>query len=719
MIEVYVTTGIAAVVTAFAFIAWLMVRSRKNTSASRGAQETWTRQDGQMLKLMEAGNLVLTQYSASGRLEYISPEIKRITGIGSADFISGRRRLNELVHPQDAAALESLERTRSNGDGEHADIDCRIQDQRNNWHWLHIQQRRIVRRNKTVGYETISVDYTALAELKAQKKRATKLQKMSTLILESFLATDDTRATLNRNLERIAKELEITEATIHDFENSDECSLLGSWPDTDRTSSRLTHRPLTASESEQIRAACPVLTPIRFGMESGHSGDNTRPLCRDAGSLTGIIIPVQVIGELSLVLTFARDRHKPWHADEISALQLIAQSISRRLERERAVQERTHFDEITRGHERSEIIAHLASGIAHDFNNIVFAISGRVQLLQRRTEDQKTNESLNEIQMTLKGAKGLIGALLTMHKGSPRPTGRVRIGPEVKAVMTMIRRLIPRRIELSLDMNDIGDVEVELGAESLHQILMNLVINARDAIDNKGRIALSMTRTFDRHDTPMLTIDIDDDGPGIPESRRAEVFQPFVTSKSSGRGTGLGLSIVQRVIQESGGEISLEKSPMGGLRVHVGLRIASGEGPHVQDTSPLRERAPVSVRQRLKRVLIVEDDETIKALLTRFFQSIGVAVTSHGDAREVEASLRESTPPFDVLVMDIDLPYKTGVECIKELRGQGLQTPCVLITGGLSEKPEGITNLGFLRKPFEIDELEALCTAMLEDSHEA
>ena len=287
MIEVYVTTGIAAVVTAFAFIAWLMVRSRKNTSASRGAQETWTRQDGQMLKLMEAGNLVLTQYSASGRLEYISPEIKRITGIGSADFISGRRRLNELVHPQDAAALESLERTRSNGDGEHADIDCRIQDQRNNWHWLHIQQRRIVRRNKTVGYETISVDYTALAELKAQKKRATKLQKMSTLILESFLATDDTRATLNRNLERIAKELEITEATIHDFENSDGCSLLGSWPDTDRTSSRLTHRPLTASESEQIRAACQVLTPIRFGMESGHSGDNTRPLCRDAASLTG------------------------------------------------------------------------------------------------------------------------------------------------------------------------------------------------------------------------------------------------------------------------------------------------------------------------------------------------------------------------------------------------------------------------------------------------
>lgn len=92
-------------------------------------------------------------------------------------------------------------------------------------------------------------------------------------------------------------------------------------------------------------------------------------------------------------------------------------------------------------------------------------------------------------------------------------------------------------------------------------------------------------------------------------------------------------------------------------------------------------------------------------------------MTSHGDARDVEASLRETTPPFDVLVMDIDLPYKTGVECIKEIRGQGLQTPCVLITGGLSEKPEGIRNLGFLRKPFEIDELEAICHSMIEDSY--
>jgi CheY-like chemotaxis protein len=240
---------------------------------------------------------------------------------------------------------------------------------------------------------------------------------------------------------------------------------------------------------------------------------------------------------------------------------------------------------------------------------------------------------------------------------------------------------------------------------------MNLVINARDAINNKGRISITMARIIANDDTPLITIDIDDDGPGIPESMRMEVFQPFVTSKSASRGTGLGLSIVQRVIKEYGGTISLEKSPLGGLRVHIELRIANNRGN--EESSSVSEKQLSTPTPQLQRVLIVEDDETIKALLTQFFQSIGVTVSSHSNALEVEASLRETTPPFDVLVMDIDLPYKTGIECLKEIRGQGIQTPCVLITGGLSEKPSGITNLGFLRKPFEIDELESLCKELI------
>ena len=716
---VYLTTSIVMVGAVLALLTWLKIRSRNAMQSSAAQSGSWTRTDGPLLKLMEAGNLVLSQYDAAGRLKYISPEIKRITGIASIDFISGQVELRDLVHPQDADALAELERARTTEEaGEHAVIDCRVRDRRNNWHWLHVQQRRVELDGSMLGHETIAVDYTALAESRAQKKRAGKLQALNTSILESFLATDDTRATLNRNLENIADALEITEATIHDFENTDEGSLLGTWITEDAEDSRLTDRSLTAEESMECRTACEGLAPIGFGTGAKGNGQWLRTLCIDPDTVSGVLVPVRVIGELCIVLTLIRDKLKPWNADEISALQLIAQSVSRRLERERAVQERNQFDEIIRGHERSEVIAHLASGIAHDFNNIVFAISGRVQLLQRRTEDDKTSESLNEIQNTLKGAKGLIGALLAMHKGSPRPSGRVRIGPEVKAVMAMIRRLIPRRIELSLDMEDVGDVEVELGAESLHQILMNLVINARDAIDNKGRIALTMRKRIVEDGEQVLTLDIDDDGPGIPEAMRAEVFQPFVTSKPSSRGTGLGLSIVQRVIKEYGGDISLEQSPMGGLRVHMGLRIASSSAEQGIDFQSTQPDTLDPEEHQLNKVLIVEDDETIKALLTRFFESIGVTVTSHEDARDVEASLRETTPPFDILVMDIDLPYKTGVECLKEIRGQGLQTPCILITGGLSEKPEGLTNMGFLRKPFEIDDLEALCISMIKQSSE-
>lgn len=662
---------------------------------------------------MEAGNLVLSQYDETGRLKYISPEIKRITGIPSADFISEKYHLSDLVHPNDVKALETLKESRAGGMMETKSVDCRIRDQRDNWHWLHFHQRTLTRHDSIMGHETLAVDYTALAELESQKKRASELQGLTRKILESFLSTDDIRATLNRNLEMIGRQLNIDEATIHEFESNDECPLVGRWSSHEHKTSVLTDRQLTNSESMELRALFEGLTPIRFGASASSQEKRIPGLCENATYCAGVVVPVQVIGKLSLVLTFTRKPHQPWNTDEISALQLIAQSISRRLEREKAVQERNNFDELRRGHERSEIIAHLASGIAHDFNNIVFAISGRIQLLQRRSEDNKTNESLAEIQKTLQGAKGIIGALLAMHKGSPRPSGRVRIKPEVTAMAAMIRRLIPRRIELDLVIKDVNNVEVELGAESLHQILMNLVINARDAINNKGRISITMARIIANDDTPLITIDIDDDGPGIPESMRMEVFQPFVTSKSASRGTGLGLSIVQRVIKEYGGTISLDKSPLGGLRVHIELRVANNRGNEESSSVSEKQLSTPTPSAQLQRVLIVEDDETIKALLTQFFQSIGVTVSSHSNALEVEASLRETTPPFDVLVMDIDLPYKTGIECLKEIRGQGIQTPCVLITGGLSEKPSGITNLGFLRKPFEIDELESLCKELI------
>jgi signal transduction histidine kinase/CheY-like chemotaxis protein len=690
-----------------------MVRFKNMPSSAKLQEAGWTRTDEQMLKLMEAGNLVLSQYDETGRLKYISPEIKRITGIPSADFISEKYHLSDLVHPNDVKALETLKESRAGGMMETKSVDCRIRDQRDNWHWLHFHQRTLTRHDSIMGHETLAVDYTALAELESQKKRASELQGLTRKILESFLSTDDIRATLNRNLEMIGRQLNIDEATIHEFESNDECPLVGRWSSHEHKTSVLTDRQLTNSESMEVRALFEGLTPIRFGASASSQEKRIPGLCENATHCAGVVVPVQVIGKLSLVLTFTRKPHQPWNTDEISALQLIAQSISRRLEREKAVQERNNFDELRRGHERSEIIAHLASGIAHDFNNIVFAISGRIQLLQRRSEDTKTNESLAEIQKTLQGAKGIIGALLAMHKGSPRPSGRVRIKPEVTAMAAMIRRLIPRRIELDLVIKGVNNVEVELGAESLHQILMNLVINARDAINNKGRISITMARIIANDDTPLITIDIDDDGPGIPESMRMEVFQPFVTSKSASRGTGLGLSIVQRVIKEYGGTISLEKSPLGGLRVHIELRIANNRGNEESSSVSEKQLSTPTPSAQLQRVLIVEDDETIKALLTQFFQSIGVTVSSHSNALEVEASLRETTPPFDVLVMDIDLPYKTGIECLKEIRGQGIQTPCVLITGGLSEKPSGITNLGFLRKPFEIDELESLCKELI------
>ena len=386
----------------------------------------------------------------------------------------------------------------------------------------------------------------------------------------------------------------------------------------------------------------------------------------------------------------------------------MAYAIARSIERVHADTERAEFEETRRGHERSEIIAHLASGIAHDFNNIVFAVSGRVQLLRRRTEDEQTRQSLDEILKTLQGAKGIIGALLAMHRGSDRREGTVRIGPEIRAMSIMIQRLIPKRIKFEVVIGVSDTAEALVTTEALQQILMNLVVNARDAVESGGQIMVTLEQAAD-DDDDLINMHIDDDGPGIPISQRLEVFKPFVSTKDPSRGTGLGLSIVQRVIREQGGSIELGDSPLGGLRVTTSfLQVTQSQ------TSEGEVSGPVDTADTdLARVLIVEDDAVIRDILARSFESIGIDVIDRGDALGISALLVENGQDVDVLVMDIDLPRKTGIECLHELRAVGINTPCVLITGSLADAPTDIQNVVLLRKPFPIETLEMTCRSLV------
>lgn len=704
---------IGAVVVALSTIGILLLLLIRGKNAHRIANEiARAERDAnlQLRSIANTANLVLAKYNNEGQLVYISPGIRRLTGISAAQFVAGHIALSDVVHPEDLVQLRRAERYREEEHLDEIEIDYRVTDQKGRWHWLHVRQTPVIIQDKLRGFTTIAVDFTDHVRFSQQQHKLLHLRELNTDILQSFLATADTALTTQQTLERVRTFFQLATATLFEREGDNE-HFTRTYSSDDGTRSDEDHgtETMTADQTNWWLDRLETGQPLAIVANQCTDEDrNAVAQLLGPSPKTVLMIPALVMGDLRLLVVLeSKDDHQEWKPEELDALQTVTYAVARSIERNQAESDKADFEETRRRHERSEIIAHLASGIAHDFNNIVFAVSGRIQLLRKHANDERTKNSLDEILQTLQSAKGIIGALLAMHRGAGPRAGRVRLGPEVHALAMMIQRLIPKRITFTIDNRLSASTEVQLTAEALQQILMNLVVNARDATESGGQITVTLQEAPDDHSS--ILMHIDDDGPGIPEDQRSSVFQAFFTTKDPARGTGLGLSIVQRVVREHGGTVVLSDSPLGGLRVTTSFqRSAPQESnqPEVSDNSP-------QIETRIERVLIVEDDTIIRDMLVRSFEALNVQVVDQSNALGVPQLLTDPDNPIDILVMDIDLPHKTGVECLTELRTAGIETPCVLITGGLAELPDTLSSTQLLRKPFPIEALERTCRELL------
>lgn len=694
----------------------LIVRMIRAGQLSEGVAKAQRAGDLQLRSIANTANLVLANYDQDGNLAYVSPGIRRVTGISAAQFVAGNTSFDDVVHPDDRARLEEARIAREQLNREDLEFDYRLKDMKGRWHWLHVRQSPVLSEDVVTGYNSVAVDFTDRVRFDQQQRRLLHLQQLSTTIVESFLSTSDLPSTMDSILDILCRYFDLSTATI--FERTSPA-----FPFTRThiwTNDRIADKALgnggspeeldmeaTAWWAHRLRLGMPVnLNPGRC---SSHDSIGLLKLV-GRNELATLVVPVMVLGELRVMIVLEDlEPGRDWQPEELAAIQTLAHAIARSMERSSAETERAEFEETRRGHERSEIIAHLASGIAHDFNNIVFAVSGRIQLLLKKSTDEQTKQSLDEIQKTLQGAKGIIGALLAMHRGTGPREGAIRISPEIRAVANMIRRLIPKRIDFDVDIRTDDSLQAHVTAEALHQILMNLVVNSRDAIETVGHIRVILEQV--EGDEIGIKMHIDDDGPGIPEEQRQEVFKPFVSTKSTATGTGLGLSIVQRVAREHGGTIELGDSPLGGLRATASFRVVDED-----EVAPRQEPRLLDVTLAdVSSVLIVEDDIAIRDILVRAFESNGIEVIHKGDALSVLELLSSNDQQIDVVIMDIDLPQKTGIECLEEVRSAGIEIPCVLITGGLSDAPTETTYTRLLRKPFPIETLEATCKALVAE----
>jgi PAS domain S-box-containing protein len=361
---------------------------------------------------------------------------------------------------------------------------------------------------------------------------------------------------------------------------------------------------------------------------------------------------------------------------------------------------------------KMEAIGHLTGGIAHDFNNILTGILGYARLAAERpaaATDPKLARALEEVELACNRARELIQQMLVFSRGRRGAARAVALAPLVRQAIRLVRSSLPSTLEISAELGS------ELPAALLDpvqadQVLMNLCINARDAMQGQGtvRIRLSPMTLHDAICTScrgrvagtFVELSVADAGPGIPPEVMDRMFEPFFSTKEVGQGTGMGLSIVHGIVHEYGGHILVESSPRGADFRLLFPAVSTQDGG--EQPSPRRARP---VRPRLHgRVLLVDDEDTVAGFMRERLQGWGLDVTALSSAAEARELFARAPGDFDMVVTDYAMPRMNGLDLARALRAVRPALPLILYSGYADSIPEAqlhIAGVELLHKPID------------------
>jgi two-component system cell cycle sensor histidine kinase/response regulator CckA len=364
--------------------------------------------------------------------------------------------------------------------------------------------------------------------------------------------------------------------------------------------------------------------------------------------------------------------------------------------------------------QRLEALGQLAGGVAHDFNNLLTVISGCSEFLRSATcLSPGAADDIAQITAAADRAASLTRQLLAFSRRQILRPEIADANEVVQSTARTLSRLIGEQIQLAI----VAGAErpnVEVDIPQLEQVLINLVVNARDAIEEGGSITIE-TRNCLLHqeagDAPYVAISVTDDGCGMDDRTRQRIFEPFFTTKPVGKGTGLGLATVHGIVAQSGGLIEIASAPGIGTTFTVLLPTVTA------CRIPEKTAAPVELPRGGETVLLVEDEAPVRAVIRRILTGLGYAVLEarHGaDAARVSAKYQG---PIHILITDVIMPELGGREVAQVVRLQRPETPVLYISGYTDDEllRKGILEPGaqLLRKPFAPTELATAVRQML------
>jgi signal transduction histidine kinase len=368
------------------------------------------------------------------------------------------------------------------------------------------------------------------------------------------------------------------------------------------------------------------------------------------------------------------------------------------IERERAQQVMVQY-------QKMESLGRLTGGVAHDFNNLLNVVQGTMELILMMTQDESIRARARTAKAACERGARLTAQLLAFARNqtldlSPLPVDRL-----FEAVLGMARPLLGRSIELHAEVApDVACVVAD--TSQMEMALLNLAINARDAMPNGGRITFRASREAPPPDLlpagDYVRIAVVDNGSGMSPEVAAKVFEPFFTTKGVGKGTGLGLSQVYGMAHQSGGTAQVTSQPGQGTTIDIWLPAAARAGAQ-EDVAALAGGDLAGAR-----VLLVEDDDFVRACMADALMTLGCDVAQATSGSEGLAAIEQSRP--DVLLTDYLMPGMTGAELARSARDRYPDLPVVVATGyaDMAAIQAAVGEGMVLRKPFQLAELAAV-----------
>lgn len=366
------------------------------------------------------------------------------------------------------------------------------------------------------------------------------------------------------------------------------------------------------------------------------------------------------------------------------------------------ITERRELELQVRQMQKIEAIGRLAGGVAHDFNNILMAISSYAELLAKKITDPSIRNYIDEIDKAATRGATLTKGLLTFSRKQPVNATVLNLNSVVSAQLSMLRRLIPESVELVYCPGD-SVRSIKADASQIEQVIMNLVINARDAIPSGGLVTIEtgMVSSGENPSGECVFLSVRDNGCGMSEETKSHIFEPFFTTKEQGKGTGLGLATVFGVVKQNAGRIEVESQLDRGTTFKIYLPSTREDPAEVSSDDSIETVAAGET------ILLVEDEASVRAAAAEYLSACGYRILQAGCGDDALRVAQQCDDRIDVLLTDLVMPRMSGKELAERVSVLHPETRIIFMSGYSSDvlKEAPCAQHSLLQKPLKLKEV--------------